>query len=903
MSDKIIGFTIQVRGTDSEVAKLGDLKREIIEIEKQLKKYEVSTKNNSSAQAAAAVKVAALETNLKLAKKAYNEQQKAIMDNSTAIQHAAGSYNALVEQNRKLVAEFRALSPLNADQKVRMDELSVAINANTVSLTAMDSTMGRHQRNVGNYTGSLTVLGKGIKGLTSIVGLLGNMLGINTEALHAVEIIGKEVNNTVKDITAAKKAAAAATTAETTVEKAKTVATTEATVAQRIYNAVKNASLPIIGLVLLAVGALIGIMAAYKNELFGASAAEIKRQTAMDGTIIKNDELRKSHNDSIKTIRDLQIEYKLLNGDITESEASIMRLNNEYSDAMMEINAETQKNLSEVTGFWKTAWNAIEQTSILALFADDQDKEIEEVIRNSAQKQFDLQKEILIKKRNQKAKEDAEANAAAAKAAREFLEQYTKDQKDLLAKQIADAKKRAEELEKIFLENQKRILTLSRQLVDEQLQITFIGSTLETKQVQEKYKRHREDLTAQLIVKKNLSDQEVEINRLTNEKIKNLEILEFQELNKIRTAANKKALEETFKHNDAMEQIAILEIRASSATEEEKQKQVRQVQLDAAQKKLELLRQTGDQESDEVKKQIAELKLTIAELTKPDPELSPLASLLGLTDEQAQQVADAAFAIIDDIQNKIFERKKQDNDRDLQMQLDRIQAQGDGELEILKNRLESGQISEQQFRQEKERLDAELEARKIAAARAAFEENKKLAIKQVGIDLALQLMKIAINSAANPANAVTFGAAGISQNAILAGIAVANAAVQTAFIASQKFKLGGIVKGEGTGTSDSVLIRASRGEAVMNERSTSMFGPLLSELNAIGGGRRFAKGGVPLPNSAARAAMSMFGGSQDLQSLASAIIKGFNDKKVFMVEKEVTDMQNTAKAIETDSSF
>ena len=49
--------------------------------------------------------------------------------------------------------------------------------------------------------------------------------------------------------------------------------------------------------------------------------------------------------------------------------------------------------------------------------------------------------------------------------------------------------------------------------------------------------------------------------------------------------------------------------------------------------------------------------------------------------------------------------------------------------------------------------------------------------------------------------------------------------------------------------------------------------------------------------------MSMFGGSQDLQSLASAIIKGFNDKKVFMVEKEVTDMQNTAKAIETDSSF
>jgi hypothetical protein len=53
---------------------------------------------------------------------------------------------------------------------------------------------------------------------------------------------------------------------------------------------------------------------------------------------------------------------------------------------------------------------------------------------------------------------------------------------------------------------------------------------------------------------------------------------------------------------------------------------------------------------------------------------------------------------------------------------------------------------------------------------------------------------------------------------------------------------GGMVNGYGTGTSDSISARLSKGESVINARSTRMFKPLLSAINEAGGGRSFASG-------------------------------------------------------------
>lgn len=55
----------------------------------------------------------------------------------------------------------------------------------------------------------------------------------------------------------------------------------------------------------------------------------------------------------------------------------------------------------------------------------------------------------------------------------------------------------------------------------------------------------------------------------------------------------------------------------------------------------------------------------------------------------------------------------------------------------------------------------------------------------------------------------------------------------------QGYATGGIVRGPGSGTSDSVPARLSNGEAVMTAQAVSMFGPLLSQMNQAGGGVGF----------------------------------------------------------------
>ena len=66
---------------------------------------------------------------------------------------------------------------------------------------------------------------------------------------------------------------------------------------------------------------------------------------------------------------------------------------------------------------------------------------------------------------------------------------------------------------------------------------------------------------------------------------------------------------------------------------------------------------------------------------------------------------------------------------------------------------------------------------------------------------------------------------------VLSNIAAATKTVQTA-----KFADGGLVTGPGTATSDSIPAMLSNGESVMTAEATSMFAPMLSAFNQMGGG-------------------------------------------------------------------
>lgn len=99
------------------------------------------------------------------------------------------------------------------------------------------------------------------------------------------------------------------------------------------------------------------------------------------------------------------------------------------------------------------------------------------------------------------------------------------------------------------------------------------------------------------------------------------------------------------------------------------------------------------------------------------------------------------------------------------------------------------------------------------------------------------------------------------------------------------FSTGGYVQGSGTGTSDSIPARLSNGESVMTAKATSMFSPILSAFNQLGGG-------VPI--------VANNGGSNiGMDMLAAAVARGYQmaPQPVVSVE-EINRTQRRVKTIE-----
>lgn len=174
-----------------------------------------------------------------------------------------------------------------------------------------------------------------------------------------------------------------------------------------------------------------------------------------------------------------------------------------------------------------------------------------------------------------------------------------------------------------------------------------------------------------------------------------------------------------------------------------------------------------------------------------------------------------------------------------------------------------------------------------ALAEAAGEHSKGLAIASK----VLALAEIAINTgkaiAAGIAQAQSVPFPGnIAAIATTILTILANIATATKTVKSVKFATGGAVVGPGSGTSDSIPAQLSNGESVMTAVATSMFAPILSSFNMMGGG-------APInvtPNNGQTIGEDM---------LARAIAKGFMmaPAPVLSVE-EFTSVANRTKYVE-----
>lgn len=108
---------------------------------------------------------------------------------------------------------------------------------------------------------------------------------------------------------------------------------------------------------------------------------------------------------------------------------------------------------------------------------------------------------------------------------------------------------------------------------------------------------------------------------------------------------------------------------------------------------------------------------------------------------------------------------------------------------------------------------------------------------------------------------------------------------------------GGLLQGN-SHARGGINIEAEGGEAIINKRSTQMFAPILSEMNAAGGGVRFAQGGIV--GSTSKAPRNIIDYDQMAQSMADA--NRSLPAPVVAVD-EISRVTSRVNVIETNASF
>lgn len=402
------------------------------------------------------------------------------------------------------------------------------------------------------------------------------------------------------------------------------------------------------------------------------------------------------------------------------------------------------------------------------------------------------------------------------------------------------------------------------------------------KEIEFTYSRQIEDLRARLNTETDLT---VKARQAINDQIKALEQKKAAELQKL-------SEEELQKEIDNRSKLISLQLEAvKKGSEQEYQLRMQQllVQRDAELADKELTEQMKLAIVDKYNRQIDDL------VAQHEKEIS----------EKQQE------AVRVRMENEIMQLQQSGAS-----ELDILQEQAAQKLELLNSIQQQEGESEQEFLNRKLLANQEyIDAKKaIAEKEVEIEQAKYEAISSIAFGLSsvfealgdsnkgfailsktLALAEIAINTgkaiAAGVAQAqsVPFPA-NIAAIATTVTTILANIATAINTVKSAKFATGGLVTGPGTGTSDSIPAQLSNGESVMTARATSMFAPLLSSFNQMGGG---------VPINVTQTSSQTLG--EDM--LARAVAKGVQAIRPVVSVEEITRVNNRVKVLENLGSI
>ena len=780
-------------------------------------------------------------------------------------------------------AEFQELSAKAAQMRDAIADVNQQINAGASDTAGLDVMISSTQSLLGMWTQYSVLanqLGFENKDLNETFKVITITLGTLTAVQKVVNMLQSQ-SIVMQTVNAARtKLQAKANAANAAALTGEAAATGAATIATRLFNAALKANpiVLIVSLILGAVSAVYGLVKAF--NLFGRSQETARENFKKEGEEL--DKLAKKYDEHIEKLKALGKSDE----EITNQRLILLRdLANRYNTHLEEAMKLYRRDKDE--------YNA----------ALEEKKTAEENYQSALNDTANHLREVVSSYRDDLLKKAiGEVEYATIKANANFAEQVKQlkllrsegviTAKEMLIlqmnleaardKQIADARNAAgASAKKRREERAKAELDAVRAATDAEIALIRDVEERKLAEENERYARQIADLQKRLNTEKNLTATaraaiEKQIALAEEQHNQNLERLDREAWDR--------------RYKTAQQEIALRLASVKEGTEAEYDLRLQELQI---------------QEANEL-------------------------HAVGVTEEQKKLIREKYAKETADLNaeytNLAIERTREALRLDYENRINELAVRGENTLAL---EVEMKQKELETLHQLEGESDAEFKARMLEAQKAYVDAKKALADYEVEIEQAkyesmatvtgalsglfeeigeenegvaqfakmLALAEIAINtgkaiaagtaqamSVPYPANLVAIAT---TVATVLSNITSAIKTVKGAKIPSASgFSTGGTVTGPGTGTSDSVPARLSNGESVNNALSTSLFAPLYSALNQLGGG---------VPIQAGTAASQVAGE----EMLARAVARGVSALNLRVGVDEIRRVESRVSVVET----
>lgn len=818
-------------------------------LKKQLKDGEISRQQYNEEMAASKIAIADYNDAIRIINKTVQNQIKQEKEQE-------GSLKALRAELSNLTAEYDALS--EAERKgASGEELKNKINEVTDALKGGEEETQRYYRNVGNYEEAIkSAVSSNIPFIGTLIQTQDEMGSVKAGAVAAGAAV-KNFSKTLLALLANPIVAILTAISVVIMAVAKGIKSSEENTSRwNVVLAPLKMALDAVGKVLQIVASGILSVVEAGGKMMGWITKQLEKLPVLGKYVA---EVNKENERYIAMAK----EQAAIDRDTRNLQ--VQNAKNALQIATLKAKADDELNVSA-----KERMEAIREANRLEEEASKKNYEL-------AKRRYEL-----MVQQNAMAENTKETNDAIAQAEVEMynaLTEYQDKRGELLGREVSlanEIKSAEKEKSDAAIAAKQKEMEAVRAAEDAMLALVKDGRDKQSKEITLQYNRQIEDLRTRL---KTETDLTVKARQAINDQIKALEQQKAAELQKL-------SEEELQKEIDNRTKLISLQLEAvKEGSEQEYQLRMQQLlaQRDAELADKELTEQMKLAIVDKYDKQMDDLilqreqeisdKQQEAVRLRMENEIMQLqqsgASELEILQEQASQ----KLELLNSIQQQEGESEQEFLNRKLQANQEYIDAKkaiADKEVEI-----------EQVKSQAMENITGGL----IALTQQIGESDKGFAI----LSKTLALAEIAINTGKAIAKMVSAEAGkGIFGLATMAsGIAtiLANIASATSIVKSAKFATGGLVTGPGTGTSDSIPAQLSNGESVMTARATSMFAPLLSSFNQMGGG---------VPINVTQTSSQALG--EDM--LARAVAKGVQSMRPVVSVEEITSVSNRVKVLE-----